>query len=42
LDDGQPLGSYRLVDDPAWRPAGEGIHLPPMSAAVVLDLARQD
>ncbi|MFW6155009.1 MAG: DUF6259 domain-containing protein [Planctomycetota bacterium] len=36
LDDGQPLDRYRLVDDPTWRPAGDGIHLPPASAAVVL------
>jgi hypothetical protein len=27
---------YRLVDDPAWRSAADGIVLPPMSAAVVV------
>ena len=37
-DDGQPLRQYRLVDDPTWRPAGEGegIVIPAQSAAVVL------
>jgi len=28
---------YRLVDDPTWRPAADGIVLPPMSAAVVIE-----
>jgi hypothetical protein len=27
---------YRLVDDPMWRSAADGIVLPPMSAAVVV------
>ena len=29
LDSGQPLTRYRLVDDPTWRPAAEGILIPP-------------
>lgn len=37
LDDGGPLGHYRLVDDPTWRPAKAGVVLPPASAAVVVD-----
>ncbi len=37
LDDGSRLGRYRLVDDPAWRPAKDGVVLPPASAAVVVD-----
>ncbi|NLF30789.1 MAG: hypothetical protein GX591_07875 [Planctomycetes bacterium] len=36
LDDGQPLDRYRLVDDPTWRAAGDGVDLPPASAAVIL------
>jgi len=36
LDDGAPLDRYRLVDEPTWRPAAEGVDLPPASAAVVL------
>jgi hypothetical protein len=37
LDNGQALGRYRLVDDPAWRSTADGIVLPPMSAAVVIE-----
>jgi hypothetical protein len=36
LDDGGVLQRYRLVDDPTWRPAAAGVHIPPCSAAVVL------
>jgi hypothetical protein len=36
LDDGQPLSSYRLVDDPIWKPISGGMIIPPRSAAVVL------
>ena len=36
LEKGQPLTRYRLVDDPAWKDAGEGILLPPQSAVVVV------
>jgi len=36
LDDGGTLQRYRLVDDPTWRPAAAGVHIPPCSAAVVL------
>lgn len=35
VGDGGP-GSYRLVDDPQWRDAGEGVAVPARSAAVVL------
>jgi len=27
---------YRLVDAPDWKPAGQGIDIPPQSAAVVI------
>ncbi len=37
LDNQQPLKRYRLVDDPAWCPAEEGVTVPPLSAAVVLE-----
>ena len=37
LDNGQALGRYRLVDDPTWRSTADGIVLPPMSAAVVVE-----
>ena len=37
LDSGQALGRYRLVDDPTWRSAADGIVLPPCSAAVVVE-----
>jgi hypothetical protein len=37
LDNGQALGRYRLVDDPAWRSTAGGIVLPAMSAAVVVE-----
>lgn len=36
LDNGQALSRYRLVDDPIWKDARAGIHIPPQSAAVVL------
>jgi len=36
LDDGK-LQRYCLVDDPQWRPAENGITLPPCSAAVVIE-----
>ena len=37
LDSGQALNRYRLVDDPEWKPAAQGIVIPPYSAAVVLE-----
>jgi Domain of unknown function (DUF6259) len=37
LDTGGVLSRYRLVDDPEWRSAAQGIVLPPCSAAVVMD-----
>jgi hypothetical protein len=37
LDSGQALGRYRLVDEAAWHPTAGGIHIPPLSAAVVLE-----
>ena len=36
LDDGASLSRYRLVDDPTWQNAGEGVVIPPCSAAVVI------
>jgi hypothetical protein len=36
LDNGEALNRYRLVDDPTWRAAGNGITLPPCSAAVII------
>jgi hypothetical protein len=36
LADGQTLERYRLVDAPDWKPIGQGIHIPPQSAAVVV------
>ena len=36
LEDGQALARYRLVDDPRWKPAEQGITIPPCSAVVVL------
>jgi sugar phosphate isomerase/epimerase len=37
LDNGQPLSQYRLVDDPAWRLTAGSIHIPPLSAVVVVE-----
>ncbi|MCL5995802.1 MAG: DUF6259 domain-containing protein [Chloroflexi bacterium] len=37
LDNGGRLEQYRLVDDPAWKPASAGISIPACSAAVVLE-----
>jgi hypothetical protein len=37
LDSGQALSRYRLVDDPRWRSTADGIALPPLSAAVVIE-----
>jgi hypothetical protein len=37
LDDAQPPGRYRLVDDAKWRAAKDGIAIPPRSAAVVIE-----
>jgi hypothetical protein len=37
LDNGDRLGRYRLVDDPTWRVAEDGITIPPCSAAVVIE-----
>jgi hypothetical protein len=37
LDSGQALGRYRLVEDPTWRSTADGLVLPPMSAAVVIE-----
>ena len=37
MDDGSVPGRYRLVDDPAWKPAVEGITIPAQSAAVVIE-----
>lgn len=34
--DGPLQGRYRLVDDPTWRAAAEGVLLPPRSAAVLI------
>jgi hypothetical protein len=31
---------YRLVDDDQWRPVGEWLTIPPLSAAVVLPEVR--
>jgi hypothetical protein len=36
MEDGTQLGRYRLVDDPVWRAAKEGISIPPQSAVVVI------
>jgi hypothetical protein len=36
LDGGDSLSRYRLVDDPQWKPAANGIVLPPQSAVVVI------
>jgi hypothetical protein len=36
LDDGKPLARYRLVDAEDWQPTGDGIRIPPWSAAVVI------
>lgn len=36
IDSKQPLTQYRLVDDPEWKSAIQGITIPPYSAAVVL------
>jgi hypothetical protein len=36
LEADHKLSRYRLVDDDAWRPVGEGIVIPPRSAAVVI------
>lgn len=36
LDDGTELERYRLVDDPAWKDARDGIEIPALSAAVVI------
>jgi hypothetical protein len=37
LANGQSLDRYRLVDDPTWQPASNGIHLPLNSAAVAIE-----
>jgi hypothetical protein len=37
LDSGQTLGRYRLVDNSTWRSTADGVALPPMSAAVVVE-----
>lgn len=37
LDNGHPLGCYRLVDVQLWRPVGEGITIPTCSAAVLVE-----
>jgi hypothetical protein len=36
LDDGGRLSRYRLVDDPTWRSAEDGIVIPARCAAVVI------
>lgn len=36
LESGETLTRYRLVDDPQWKDAAGGIHIPPLSAAVVI------
>ncbi len=36
LDYGAPLTRYRLVDQPDWHVAADGIHIPPCSAVVVI------
>lgn len=37
LDGSQSLGRYRLVDDAAWRPTANGVRVPPLSAAIVVE-----
>jgi hypothetical protein len=37
MDSGKALGRYRLVDNPEWHAAAEGIVIPPHSAAVVVE-----
>jgi len=37
LDSGETLNRYRVVGEDAWRAAGEGITIPPMSAVVVIE-----
>lgn len=36
LDTSDSVESYRLVDDPQWRSAKQGIDIPPCSAVVVI------
>jgi hypothetical protein len=37
LEDDNGLSSYRLVDQPEWKSAKDGIEIPPYSAAVVIN-----
>ena len=36
LENGQALERYRLVDAADWKPIGQGIYIPPQSAAVII------
>jgi hypothetical protein len=36
LENSQALERYRLVDAPEWKPAQQGIEIPPQSAVIII------